>query len=278
MIDLNKIKQQYPEEPVGSYAKDLTNQKFGYLTALYRTKNKGSSKAARWVCICECGNIKDYSAQNLKKGFPSCGCRNKEQASKRMLNYNLNNVNIHIGDKFGKLTVIEYEGLKKQTSRDKNESWFLCKCECGNTKSVRGNNLQSGKTLSCGCLTSIGENIIENILRENQILYKKEYTFKDCINQETLRPFRFDFAILNEDNSVKFLLEFDGRQHYYGPDTSSWHNAMSLEEIQERDEIKNQYCQNNNIQLKRIPYYDLNKINIDNILDNTYLIDFYKNL
>lgn len=50
-----------------------------------------------------------------------------------------------VGQKFGKLTVIEYAGTNKRKSR----TW-LCKCDCGNTKICDGWQLRSGKTNSCG--------------------------------------------------------------------------------------------------------------------------------
>lgn len=46
------------------------------------------------------------------------------------------------GQQYGELTVIEYAG---------NYKW-VCKCSCGNTKTVRGGDLVAGKTKSCGCL------------------------------------------------------------------------------------------------------------------------------
>lgn len=51
------------------------------------------------------------------------------------------------GQKFGRLTVI------KTGSKDKKgKHRWLCKCECRNTKEVRGSSLRSGRTRSCGCL------------------------------------------------------------------------------------------------------------------------------
>ena len=52
-----------------------------------------------------------------------------------------------IGKKFGKLIVVkrEYPNRGKQ-------SIYLCKCDCGTEKIIRGNNLKSGGTKSCGCL------------------------------------------------------------------------------------------------------------------------------
>ena len=53
--------------------------------------------------------------------------------------------------------------------------------------------------------------------------------------------------------------------------------AKNFEGIQYRDRIKNKYCDDNNIYLIRIPYYDLNKINeqyiverLPNVKSNVY--------
>ena len=55
------------------------------------------------------------------------------------------------GMKFGRLTVIKEDGKAK----DGHRKW-LCKCECGNLVSVRGNDLTGANgTRSCGCLRSI---------------------------------------------------------------------------------------------------------------------------
>lgn len=51
------------------------------------------------------------------------------------------------GKKFGMLTVIKRDGADNQ----RNPTW-LCKCDCGNEKIVRGNLLKSGNTKSCGCI------------------------------------------------------------------------------------------------------------------------------
>lgn len=55
------------------------------------------------------------------------------------------------GMKFGKLTAFEYVGK----SSDGRTMW-LCRCECGDEKAIRGHDLRNGRTKSCGCLRNSG--------------------------------------------------------------------------------------------------------------------------
>lgn len=50
------------------------------------------------------------------------------------------------GQKFNFLTAIEYKGRCKS-----NKPLWLFKCDCGNTRVLRGPNVRSGQTISCGC-------------------------------------------------------------------------------------------------------------------------------
>jgi len=50
------------------------------------------------------------------------------------------------GQKFGRLTVVSFA-----ENRDHRIYWN-CLCECGNTSIVRGSDLKSGASTSCGCL------------------------------------------------------------------------------------------------------------------------------
>ena len=53
------------------------------------------------------------------------------------------------GQKFGKLTVLE-----RDMSRIGGAAYWICQCECGTIKSIRGSNLTTSNhpTKSCGCL------------------------------------------------------------------------------------------------------------------------------
>ena len=56
-----------------------------------------------WICTCDCGNIVEINSDNLRRGLTqSCGCLHSEMTH--------NTVFKDItGQKFGKLTVIEYK-------------------------------------------------------------------------------------------------------------------------------------------------------------------------
>lgn len=60
------------------------------------------------------------------------------------------------GKRFGMLVVI---GTVDKTSK-RREPYWLCRCDCGKERIVRGSNLRSGNTKSCGCnqFSGIGKN------------------------------------------------------------------------------------------------------------------------
>jgi hypothetical protein len=49
------------------------------------------------------------------------------------------------GKVYRRLTVSHLDGIRK------GQPYFACKCVCGNNVSIRGANLRSGNTKSCGC-------------------------------------------------------------------------------------------------------------------------------
>jgi hypothetical protein len=61
--------------------KDITGQKFGKLTALYRLNNHKKCKyyGSYWLCVCECGNLTEVYLGSLTRGnSTSCGCSIKK--------------------------------------------------------------------------------------------------------------------------------------------------------------------------------------------------------
>lgn len=107
---------------------------------------------------------------------------------------------------------------------------------------------------------SYGNYLIKNFLDKNSIIYDAEVRFEDCKYKSTLR---FDFKIFINDAEF-ILIEFDGPQHK-DPNICFGANDVDFKIRQERDEIKNKYCIDNNIKLYRFDniktlYNDLKEI------------------
>ena len=208
---------QYPEIELGT-AKNLKGQRFERLVPLYRTIND-KNKNAQWVCQCDCGIKTIVSANKLLSGNTrSCGCLQKEHS------WHGSNFKDLTNQRFGKLTVIKYIETNKRGSR------WLCQCDCGKLKEVQSAELYSGDTTSCGCRykTSYGEETIEKILNQNNINYKKEYSFKDLKGKSEMFPLRFDFAIFDNENNLSYLIEYDGEQHFKEIDSQVWGVAILI--------------------------------------------------
>ena len=60
-----------------------------------------------------------------------------------------------IGKKFNMLTIISY--IKKGKY---NHTYFVCKCDCGNTTEIRANHLLNDNQYSCGCIRTKYKNSI----------------------------------------------------------------------------------------------------------------------
>jgi hypothetical protein len=74
-----------------------------------------------------------------------------------------------VGKQFGRWTVVASAGtVGKKRSK---ESVFLCRCECGTERLVRGEGLRKGTSKSCGCANPGPENLRKvNAQRRNKPL------------------------------------------------------------------------------------------------------------
>lgn len=113
-----------------------------------------------------------------------------------------------------------------------------------------------------GIKRSKGEALLRNIFTDMDIKFIPEYSFEDCTNPNTGVKLKFDFYLPD----YNCCIEYDGEQHFKGWRKSHDYKS-SLEQVQLRDMIKNEYCQKNNIILIRIPYTEYCKINNQYILN-----------
>lgn len=70
---------------------------------------------------------------------------------------------------FGKLKVLEKDNLRKTNSG----SYWICKCECGNIKSIKSSSLRRGEIQSCGCLRNQRIAEAKKLKSESEMLNKK---------------------------------------------------------------------------------------------------------
>ena len=142
---LTTLQLQVGAKSCGCLAKFvLDGMRFGRLVALFRIKNEiGSKYKSEYYCLCDCGDIINVRPSNLIKGDTvSCGCKKLEYSR-------LNKIEILIGAKFGRLTVLERVWIELI----KEHRW-KCQCKCGRIRYVDTSSLKSGNTTSCGCYKS----------------------------------------------------------------------------------------------------------------------------
>lgn len=101
------------------------------------------------------------------------------------------------------------------------------------------------------CSESKGERKIAYYLEYNNIDYIREHSFNDCKN---INKLSFDFYLLERN----ICIEFDGIQHFKSIDYFG--GTDRFEYMKKCDNIKNLYCEKNNIKLIRISYLEYNKI------------------
>lgn len=213
---------------------------YGYLTVIARAENDKDNRA-QWLCKCKCGNEVIVRGKSLRNGnTKSCGCYQKERAAQS----NMDRVGNLVGQRFGKLQVISEAGFITHTN-GKRSRIYNCLCDCGNYCQIQHQYLAFGDTTSCGCIRSKGEFQIEQLLKEHNINFQREYSFENLKDKLSLR---FDFAIFNNKNELLGLIEYQGEQHYCKS------NGFYSEDLIKHDKMKIDFCNKNNIKLKHIIY------------------------
>lgn len=107
------------------------------LDAVGYNKNKDGTGFIIWKCLCDCGNQKVASSDDLIEGRTgSCGCLRRESQ----------NSSVKVGKQYKYLTVIQRSRMSPAS-----RSIWLCQCICGNYIEVIHDSLSQGKKSSCGC-------------------------------------------------------------------------------------------------------------------------------
>ena len=177
-------------------------------------------------------------------------------------------------------TQMAYKGKRKHWSSIQVYKQYRCKCVlCGREQLITcdkfgiypptqyGYNAYNGywSDVKCDCHhISSFQWIVNKLLFENDIKYSVEVSFSDLYGVGETNLLRFDFAIYNEDGSIKCLVECQGEQHFKSIDEYGGEEALKKQ--QANDELKREYVKKHNIPYIEISYKDKKYEKIEGIL------------
>ena len=269
-----------------AYPSNLIGQRFGKLVVIDVAEDNISPKGKRrkqWLCQCDCGDKCLAMDNSLRAGYKkSCGClfRGDNETKQMWKDFNalkesdaigiLQNLNrpyiktSHIpkkrkgghkkdnllGKKFGLWTVID----KAETRHYKNggsATCWLCKCECGNVKSVPSRDLKSGASQSCGCASSTSwlEYYTKKYLKEHNLMFESQKSYNDLLGINGVR-LSYDFLVF-KNNEPFCLIECQGKQHFRP--IKKFGGAKQLLKQMKHDDLKKAYAKN----VLKIPLYEI---------------------
>lgn len=218
---------------------DVVGRKYGKLIVLEELKHISPRKV---VCQCDCGNIITVIKTSVLSGnTQSCGCLQAERTSIA-----------NIKDWIGYESDFGVKAIEPVYQNQKGQWIWRYQCPlCHAYFEALPAKVVNGHITSCGCRRqSAKEQFIADFLKSQNIKFKPQFSFPDCKYQYVLK---FDFALLDENEKVFCLIEYDGQQHDKPIDFFGGYK--SYEDTVVRDNIKNQYCLNNGIPLLRLKSY-----------------------
>lgn len=236
----------------------------------YFIDKKNPARRAWFICP-ECGNGFITTISAVKNGHcKSCGCKQKAAIAQ----LGRDSAKDLTGQKSGFLTALNRTGRQYEK---RGTYYWRCYCDCGQNCPLLENDrycevivsdfTSKHTTKSPKCGLSSGELAINNILTSLGVLFETQYKFDDCVNPDTNVKLPFDFYLPDYNTCI----EFDGEQHFKYKNNHGWNTKENYEKTKHRDEIKNKYCLENDINLIRIPYTDLEKLDeeyIFGLIDN----------
>jgi hypothetical protein len=100
---------------------------------------------------CEFDGRCELNTKMFNKSFKKCWMLSSDLEDVWILTTDEKN-RVEIGRKYGKLTVKNRRTyIAKPFLRETSATWWVCVCDCGNFRTVRGHDLTTRNTQSCGC-------------------------------------------------------------------------------------------------------------------------------
>lgn len=246
--DKNNLEALYPE-----IAKEWN---YSYNNGSPSQYTSGNTERFYWICS-KCGYGKNgewkTSIYNRKRGTGCPSCKGKVVSE-----------NNRLSTLYPEISLEWHPSLNKDVTPDnvsygsEKRFWWLCS-KCSFEWEATPNNRTNMESGCPRCSMSKGEKRIESWLFLNKIVFEREYDkFEDCKNINVLS---FDFYLPD----YNLCVEYNGEQHYR--EMGVWGGSDKLKRTIKNDKIKVKYCEDNNIVLLVIPYWNYNKI--EEILEKT---------
>jgi len=168
----------------------------------------------------------------------------------------------------------EYEILTEYITS--NDHITIKHNKCGHDWECTPSGFINTNTRCPVCNESKGEQKVRHYCEKNNINFISQFIYKDLLSDYG-NPLKFDFAIFNDigKTDINFLVEYDGEFHYKAIPKYKGEPIKYAEERlvkqQYHDRLKDEYCENNNIKLIRIPYWEFEKV--EQILINSIYDD-----
>lgn len=198
---------------------------------------------------CECGAIYERTITNIEKGYACC----KECS---LIIKGANRAKKHdefLEDLKDVFNVHEYTFIDKyhRIATPIRVRHDTCGCIFDLTPSTALHKDYKGCPQ---CYASTAERKMNEFLTNNGLIFKKDFDREvsfEGLNGDIYK-LRFDFVIYM-NGKISKIYELDGQMHFIDV-------FGGLEKQQKYDKLKNEFCEKNNYELVRIPYWDFDKI------------------
>ena len=234
---------------------DIQNIVNKYLDDSYEVINYINKRKPIKILHKKCGEVIELYLRNIYKSQRCQKCESGYYRISETNGYNL--------EKFKKSILNKYKNLFDIVGeyKDYNTKIKIHCNTCNNNFMATPNSFtQTGYCPFCNA--SAGEQLITKYLNLENIEFEFQKNVK--INEHI---YRFDFYI----PSKNLFIEYDGKQHFqpvFGRNKAEKQKNFELTKI--RDNEKNNYCREQNINLLRIPYQKLNHI-YETLLENNII-------
>lgn len=131
------------------------------------------------------------------------------------------------GLKFNKLTLLK-------PVKNRNRNYYLCQCDCGKQKTIRGDIVKNGWVKSCGCIRGLPQG--ESIMNYIMLRYKQQAKSRGHIFSLSKKFFR-SLILTNchycnaKPNNIVNLSNYKGTLKYNGIDRKNNKKGYTINNV-----------------------------------------------